>query len=382
MIKKICVVTGGRADYGLLKNVIVEIKSSSKLKLQLAVTGMHLSKKYGFTVLEIKKDNFKIDAKVKMTLKSDSPIGITKSFASGVAGFSDVIHFLKPDLLLLLGDRYEILSAAIASMIARVPIAHIHGGETTFGSYDESIRHSITKMSSIHFVAANEYKKRVMQLGENPKNVHLVGGLGVDSISKVKTYSKKTIQNKLNISFGKKNLLVTLHPTTLRKHNENLEIDELLSALKFFPDINIFFTQPNSDVGNKYIHSKILRFISTRKNCWLFDSLGQKMYFSLLENIDAVVGNSSSGITEAPSFKKYTINIGNRQEGRLRSMGIIDVKVNSEDIKKSINKIYSKKLNKITNPYGKKGASKKIVNVLEKTLLKDIEKKIFFDLNK
>ena len=156
----------------------------------------------------------------------------------------------------------------------------------------------------------------------------------------------------------------------------------MLSALKFFPDINIFFTQSNSDAGNKYIHSKILRFISTRKNCWLFDSLGQKMYFSLLENIDAVVGNSSSGITEAPSFKKYTINIGNRQEGRLRSIGIIDVKANSEDIKKSINKIYSKKLNKITNPYGKKGASKKIIKVLEKTLLKDIEKKIFFDLNK
>ena len=195
MIKKICVVTGGRADYGLLKNLIIELKNSKKFKLQLVVTGMHLSKKYGFTVSEIKKDNFKIDAKVKMILKSDSPVGITKSFALGVKGFADVINVLKPDLLLVLGDRYEILSSVIASMLARVPIAHIHGGETTFGSYDESIRHSITKMSSIHFVAANEYKKRVIQLGENPKNVHLVGGLGVDSISKIKTYDKKTIQN-------------------------------------------------------------------------------------------------------------------------------------------------------------------------------------------
>jgi len=385
MIKRtICIITGTRAEYGLLRWVIDGVQKSKKLKLQIIATGMHLSPEFGLTYKEIEKDGYKINKKVEMLISSDSPSGITKSVGIGMIGFSDAIKSLKPDLVLVLGDRFEMFAAVSAAMIARIPVAHCHGGEATEGLIDEPIRHCITKMSQLHFVASQEYKNRVVQLGEQPDRVFLVGGLGIDSINKIQLLNKEDLEKSIKFKFGKKNILVTFHSVTLENSTAEEQMHELLSALRELSSTNIFFTMPNADTDGRIIFKLIEDFVSKNVHSKAFVSLGQKRYLSMVKYVDAVVGNSSSGLLEVPSFKKATINIGDRQRGRTKAESIINCRPEKKSILEAIKKAYSNEFHKILkvvkNPYGKGGASKKIVNLVESVSLKGIIKKQFYDL--
>jgi len=383
-MKKICVVTGSRAEYGLLRWLMEGIRQSTKLKLQIIATGMHLSPKFGKTVDIIKSDGFKIDHIVNMPLNSDTSEGIIKSMGVELDGFPDALNLLKPDIILVLGDRYEIFIAAIAAMVSNIPIAHLHGGESTEGMIDEAIRHCITKMSHLHFVAAKEYKKRVIQLGEKPVNVFDVGGLGVDNIYKLKLLTKEKLQESLDFKFLQKNLLVTFHPITLKPNDNELQISEVLQALSKLKDTGLIFTMPNADVGNDVIFHKIKEFCVNNKNTKCFTSLGQLKYFSCVKYMDGVIGNSSSGLLEVPSFKKGTINIGERQLGRLKAASIIDCDPKVESIVAAIDRLFSKEFQEALpatkNPYGNGGASESIVKILEKSSPSNILKKKFYNL--
>jgi len=381
---KICVVTGSRAEYGLLFWLIKAINDDSDLQLQLIVTGMHLSQKFGYTFKEIEKD-FDITSKIEILSSDDTSVGISKSMGLAQIFFSKEYERLKPDIIIVLGDRYEIFSAASAAMIANIPIAHIAGGETTQGAYDESIRHSITKMSSLHFTATDAYKKRVIQLGEHPKNVFNVGALAVESAQKLKLLSKKEFEKEIGISFNKKNLLVTFHPTTLEPKTAKKQFQELLAALDELKDTNIIFTKANSDTDGQIINEMIDNFVLTRREKNIaFYSLGQLKYLSALQFVDAIVGNSSSGITEAPLFKIGTINIGNRQKGRIMPNSVINCKNNKADILKAIDNLYSKdfqsQLKKIKNIFGDGKTSNKILKIIKNTDLTNIVKKKFYDI--
>ena len=373
--KKICVVTGSRAEYGLLKNLILKIKKSKKLDLKLIVTGMHLSKKYGFTYREILDDNFKIAEKVNILNNSDNSSAISQSVSKGIMAFSKVFAKHKPEILLILGDRFEIFAAASAAMFNRIPIAHIHGGELTEGAIDDAIRHSITKMSHMHFVAHKMYKKNVIQLGEEPKNVFLVGGLGAEFIKKNKILSKNLIEKKINFKFLGRNILVTFHPETLEKNKTEKHINEILKALKKFNNARIIFTMPNADHENKIISKKIKKFASQNSNSKVFKSLGNIKYLSCMKYSNVVLGNSSSGLLEAPSLNIPTINLGNRQKGRIQSKSITNCPLKEKEITLNLKKIFKRKKNKIyKNPYEQLNTSKKIVNILEKKI--DFEKLI------
>lgn len=384
MTRKICVVTGSRADYGLLRSVMQGIKNDPNLIIQVIATGMHLSPTFGLTYKEIESDGFFIDEKVEVITEIDTPEEISQSIAKGITGCAKAFNRLEPDLILLLGDRYEIFSAAIAAHIALIPIAHIHGGELTGGALDEAFRHSISKMSSLHFVAAEEYKKRLIQLGENPKNIYLAGGLGVDSIKKHKLLNKHELENKLNIKFLDKSLLITFHPVTLDIESSEFQFKELLKALSNFKDTTLIFTMPNADTGGRKLINMVEEFVIENKNAKAFTSLGQLLYFSCILNMDGVVGNSSSGVIEVPSFKKATVNIGDRQLGRLQAESIINCKPLKEDILNAIEKLYSSSfqtlLDRITNPYSGTGVNEKIIEVLGAISLDGIIKKDFYDL--
>jgi GDP/UDP-N,N'-diacetylbacillosamine 2-epimerase (hydrolysing) len=383
-MKRICVVTGSRAEYGLLRWVMDGIKRSKILELQILVTGMHLSPEFGLTYKEIEKDGFEINKKVEMQLSSDTPSGVSKSMGLGMIGFGDAFEGLQPDMVLVLGDRYEIFSGVAAAMNARIPVAHLHGGEATEGAIDESIRHSITKMSHLHFVAMAEYRNRVIQLGEHPDRVFKVGGLGVDGILKVDLMSKDQLAQCLGYTFGDKNLLVTFHPVTLEDNTSKKQINELLTALDQLHDTTFLFTMPNADVHSRVIIKQIEGFVKEHQNSRAFTSLGQHKYLSCLQYFDGVVGNSSSGLLEVPSFRKGTINIGDRQRGRFRAESIIDCKPNRNAIAKGIEALYSKSfqqtLRTVTNPYGDGGASELIVEKLETVQLNGLLKKRFYDI--
>ncbi|TGK21434.1 UDP-N-acetylglucosamine 2-epimerase [Leptospira kmetyi] len=385
MKPKVCVVTGTRAEYGLLRFVMEGIKNSLSLELQIIATGSHLSPEFGLTYQEIEKDGFYIDRKVEMLLSSDSKTGVAKSIGLGTIGFADAFENLSPDLVMILGDRFELLSVASAALVSKIPMAHIHGGETTEGAFDEAIRHSLTKMSHIHFVAAEEYKKRVIQLGEDPQTVHLVGGLGLDGIHKIKLLDRKTLEKELGFELGKKALLVTFHTVTLGDSSSEFQMKELLSALDLNSDIQYIFTMPNADTDGRVIFRLIEDFVKTHPNSKAFTSLGQLKYLSALSHVDGVVGNSSSGIIEAPSFKKGSINIGDRQKGRIKATSVIDCDPERKSICRSINELYSEafqtKILNVVNPYGDGGASEKIVRILENTESKYLLKKSFFDIN-
>ena len=384
--KKVCVITGTRAEYGLLKHLMEEIKLSSHFSLQLVVTGSHLSHRHGYTIKEIINDGFVINSSIDIELNEDSKSAICSSIAKCVEQFSHTLNELKPDLIIVLGDRYELLAVVTAAMIHRVPIAHIHGGEVTEGAFDDGIRHCITKLSQLHFVAADEYKKRVIQMGENPKFVFNVGGLGVDAIKKIKLLTKKETEESLNLKFRDKNLLITYHPLTIPlQEDSGYEIKQILDSLDNFNDALQIFTMPNADPGNMKIFTMIENYANSRDNVYIFESLGQLRYLSCLKQVDAVIGNSSSGLLEVPSFKKATINIGDRQKGRLFAKSVINCSNNSFDIQRSIRKIYTEKfkkdLNETLNPYGTGGASKDIRLILESIKLGDLKRKPFFDLN-
>ena len=383
-MKKICVVTGTRAEYGLLYWLLKEIEADKELQLQVIVTGMHLSPEFGLTYKEIEKE-FKIDKKIEMLLSSDTSVGISKSMGLAQISFAESYDELKPDIVIVLGDRYEIFSATSAAMIARIPIAHIHGGEKTEGAFDESIRHSITKMSHLHFTATEEYKNRVIQLGENPFRVFNVGGMGIENIKRLKLLSKDEFEKSIEFKLNSKNILVTFHPVTLENSTAKEQFEQLLDAIDELEDTNIIFTKANSDTDGRVINQMIDEYVTKNfQKSVQFTSLGQLRYLSALQYVDAVVGNSSSGLAEAPSFKIGTINIGDRQKGRIKASSVIDCEPNKDSILKSFEKLYSKEfqetLKTTINPYGDGYASKKIVEILKNVNLKNILKKSFYDL--
>ena len=384
MKRKICVVTGSRADYGLLRLVMKGIKAEPSLTLQIIATGMHLSPTFGLTCKEIESDGFEVDQMVACLSSSDSAVDIAEATAKALSGCAKAFDELKPDLVLVLGDRFEIFAACSAALLARIPIAHIHGGEVTVGAYDEAFRHSITKMSSIHFVATEEYKKRVIQLGENPSTVHLVGGLGVDAIKDLKLLNKNEIEQTLGIKFARKSLLVTFHPATLENESPSEQVRELLAALSNRSDTTLIFTMPNADTGGFEIMAQIKGFVDKNDNAYVYESLGQLNYLSCMAIVDGVVGNSSSGILEAPTLKVGTVNIGNRQLGRIQSHSVIDALANKESIDKALNKLFSSEfkatLSDCRSPFGEGGASRKILRLLSDFKLEKNLQKFFYDL--
>ncbi len=383
-MKKICVVTGTRAEYGLLYWLMKEVEADKDLELQIIVTGMHLSPEFGLTYKELEKD-FSVNKKIEMLLSSDTSVGISKSMGLAQIGFAEAYEELNPDIVIVLGDRYEIFSAASAAMIARIPIAHLHGGETTEGAFDEAIRHSITKMSHLHFTATQEYKNRVIQLGEEPNRVFNVGGMGIENIKRLKLLSKKEFEESIVFQLNKKNILVTFHPVTLENSTAKEQFQELLDAIDGLQDTNIIFTKANSDTDGRIINQMIDEYVTKNSHKSIaFISLGQLRYLSALQFVDAVLGNSSSGLAEAPRFKIGTINIGDRQKGRIKADSVIDCEPNKEAIKKAFEKLYSKEfqqtLKNVQNLYGDGCASLKIIEEIKKADLNNILKKSFYDL--
>lgn len=384
MNRKICVVTGTRAEYGLLRWVMQGIKDDPDLTLQIVATGMHLSPEFGLTYRDIEADGFRIDRKVEILTSSDTSVGIAKSMGLGLIGFADALNDLEPDLIVVLGDRFEIFSAVAAALVARIPVAHLHGGEATEGLIDEAIRHSITKMSHLHFVAAEEYRQRVIQLGEQPERVLLVGGLGIDNIKRLKLLERSALEASLDFNLGKKNLLITFHPVTLEKATAAEQMSELLTALGDLADTHLIFTLPNADTDGRILIKMVEQFVASHPNSRAYKSLGQLRYLSCIAQVDGVVGNSSSGLVEVPSFKKGTIDIGDRQRGRLKAASVIEAAPTRESIAAALGKLYSDgfqgSLKQVTNPYGEGGASEKVVATIKSSSLVDILKKRFYDV--
>ena len=383
-MRKICIVTGSRAEYGLLYWLMKEIQSDVSVELQIIVTGMHLSPEFGLTYKEIEKE-FSINKKIEMLLSSDTAIGISKSMGLAQISFAEAYADLKPDIVVVLGDRFEIFSAASAAMIARISIAHIHGGETTEGAFDEAIRHSITKMSHLHFVSAEAYRQRVIQLGEDPQRVFNFGAPGLDNISKLQLLNKDALENSLGFKLGKKNLLVTFHPVTLEQGTAKDQFQQLLFALDKLDDTHIIFTKANADTDGRIINAMIDSYVAANSNkAVAFVSLGQLRYLSALQQVDAVVGNSSSGLIEAPAFKIGTVNIGDRQKGRIKAISVVDCLPEEKDITNALFHLYTSEfqenLCKVANPYGQDGASKRIADVLRSYSLAHILHKKFNDL--
>jgi len=382
--RRICVVTGSRAEYGILQGLIKEIQESQVLELQLVVAGMHLSPEFGLTYREIEKDGFRISRTVDMQLTSDTSVGIARSLGLGTIGFGEAFHALKPDLLVLLGDRFELLAAASAALVALIPIAHIHGGELTEGAYDDAIRHSITKMAHLHFTASEAYSSRVKQLGEQPTKVFCVGALGIDNIVRLPLLRKDEVEKYIGLSLKGKSLLVTWHPETLRPERTCEDFQNLLDVLRTYESINIIFTKSNADNEGRRINQMIDEFVSLfPDNVVAYTSLGQLRYLSTLKYVSGVVGNSSSGIIEAPSLQKGTVNIGNRQLGRLRAKSVIDSQPDVTSIQNAIERLFSREfqsaLPTVSNPYGEGDVASKIVSVLETCSLDGILRKRFFD---
>lgn len=385
MTRKICIVTGTRAEYGLLRWIMEAIKKDPDLTLQVIATGMHLSPEFGLTYRYLEADGFAIDRKVEMLVSSDTPVGIAKSIGLGTIGFADALAELAPDILVLLGDRFEILSAATAAMVARVPIAHLHGGEATEGLIDEAIRHSLTKMAHLHFVAAEDYRHRVIQLGEQQDRVFLVGGLGVDALNRLPTLARADLEQELQFKLLPRNLLVAFHPVTLENASAEQQMQELLAALDGCTDTGLVFTLPNADTYGRVLINMIEHFVEEHANARAFPSLGQLKFFSCMAHFDGILGNSSSGLLEAPSFRIGTIDIGDRQRGRLKAESVISCVPERSAIEGAIEKLYSAKfresLHEVRNPYGDGGASEKVVATLKKAHLESILKKSFYDVD-
>jgi GDP/UDP-N,N'-diacetylbacillosamine 2-epimerase (hydrolysing) len=384
MKKTVCVVTGSRAEYGLFHSLLKEIKKAPMFQLQIVVTGMHLSSMYGLTYREILRDGFKIDENVKIPLADDTPEGITRSLGKGVIGFASAFKRLKPDLVVLLGDRFETYSAAIAAFVARIPIAHLHGGELTEGAVDDAFRHSITKMSFLHFTSTRAYMHRVIQLGEDPCRVFNVGALGVENIRRTKLFSKKALEKELGFDLNGKVALVTFHPVTLEHNASKQQFNQILSALDDFKNLKVVFTKPNSDTNGKIIIKLIDEYVKSKKGRVVaFTSLGMLKYLSLMKHVDVMLGNSSSGIIEMPSFGKPTINVGDRQKGRIVAKSVIQCASEQGCIKKALKMAFSRKFNrncaKVKNPYDGGLASKKIIAILKKELpkIKSLKKKFY-----
>jgi UDP-N-acetylglucosamine 2-epimerase (non-hydrolysing)/GDP/UDP-N,N'-diacetylbacillosamine 2-epimerase (hydrolysing) len=381
--RKICVVTGTRAEYGLLYWLLKEIAADPALQLQLIATGMHLSPEFGLTYRQIEADGFAIDAKVEMLLSSDTPVGVAKSMGLGLIGFADALNALRPDILVLLGDRFETLAAAQAALVARIPIAHIHGGETTEGAFDEGIRHAVTKMAQWHFVAAEPYRKRVVQLGEAPDRVFAFGAPGLDQLEHLEWLDRRALEESLAMSLGSPLLLVTYHPATLGAQQPVAAMDELLAALDEYPQAAVVFTCPNADPEGRALIERIDRWVAANaRRAKAFASLGPQRYLSLMREADVIVGNSSSGLTEAPALGKAAVNVGDRQEGRLKAASVIDAAEEKVSIAAAIGKALSAEfraqLPGAKALYGLGGASRRIKDVLKTAALGT--RKAFYDV--
>lgn len=382
--RKIAIVTGTRAEYGLLRCLMEEIQKDSDLELQLIATGMHLSPEFGLTYQHIENDGFYIDAKVEMLLSSDTSIGIAKSIGLGLIGFADVFSRLSPDMVVLLGDRFECLAAAQSALVNKIPLAHIHGGELSEGAIDDAIRHSITKMSHLHFVAAEPYRNRVVQLGEHPDRVFNVGTPGLERISKAKLLTQSQWEEKVGFKLGELNFLVTYLPTTLEVNKDVATLNSLFEALDAFPYAKIVFTKANADEAGRLINSKIDDYVSRHfDRVASFTTLGDLNYLSLLQFVDVVIGNSSSGLIEVPYFKKPTINIGSRQASRLRASSVIDCFGDSQNIieaiQKSLSSEFKQKLLNIISFYKQDNTASKIKNIIKQANLNEILIKRFHD---
>jgi GDP/UDP-N,N'-diacetylbacillosamine 2-epimerase (hydrolysing) len=384
MRRKICIITGTRAEFGLLRWLMQDIQLEPSLELQVIATGTHLSPEFGLTYLDVEQAGFAIDAKVEMLLSADTATAVTKSMGLGLIGFADAYSRLSPDLIVVLGDRFEILAAASAALIAGIPVAHLHGGETTEGAFDEAIRHSITKMSHLHFVAAEDYRRRVIQLGEQPERVFLVGGLGIDAIKRITLLNRKALEAALNFKLGQKNLLITFHPVTLDAVSSQHQMSELLAALGELTDTNFIFTMPNADTGGRELAAMVNAFVASHGNAKVYASLGQLRYLSCMRYVNGVIGNSSSGLTEAPSLGVGTINIGDRQKGRLSASSVINCQPSVDSIREALDKLFNptfrSTLDQTINPYGIGGASKKIVDILSTHPINNLLKKSFYDI--
>jgi GDP/UDP-N,N'-diacetylbacillosamine 2-epimerase (hydrolysing) len=361
-----------------------DIQSDPEFQLQVVVTGAHLSPEFGSTIDRIREDGFKVDRSFDLELFGDKVLDITHSLALALEGFAASFQTLRPDLVLILGDRFEILGAATAALIANIPVAHLHGGELSEGAIDDAIRHSVTKLSHLHFAAAEPYRNRIIQLGEQPDRVYMVGGMGIDNINKVSLLTREQLEVELTLNFNKHNLLVTYHPETLDAGKAGEQIADLLAALDKLPDTHLIFTMPNTDTGHRIIVDRIKAFVQSRTDrTRLFASMGQLNYLSTMKLVDAVVGNSSSGIIEAPSFGIGTINIGKRQDGRLRADSVIDCGTNEEEITAAFATLYSpafqEKLKAVVNPYGTGGAAEKIISVLKQVDFNSLIIKRFYD---
>lgn len=345
---------------------------------------MHLSPEFGLTYHEIEADGFHIDRRVEMLLSSDTPQGMAKSIGLGVAGMADALQELQPDMVMLLGDRFEILAASLAALTARIPIVHIHGGETTEGAIDEAIRHAITKFSHLHFAAAEEYRRRIIQLGEHPDRVYCVGGLGVDNLQKQDFIEREALARELGVDWGKHNLLVTFHPPTLEKMAAHDQMKELLAALSELEETHLIFTMTNADLEGRILFEQVERFVRKHQHAWAFKSLGQKKYFSCMKLMDGVVGNSSSGILEAPTLRVGAVNIGSRQQGRLKASSVIDCSPERGAIQEAIQKLFAPAfqatLAEVVSPYGEGGACKKIIRIIEEMELRNLLNKKFHNL--
>jgi GDP/UDP-N,N'-diacetylbacillosamine 2-epimerase (hydrolysing) len=380
---KICVFTGTRADYGLLKPLISKIDNDKDLTLQLLVSGMHLSSEFGNTIQEIKNDGFKINEKIEILLSSDTDTGLLKSTGLGLISYADSLNRLQPDIAIVLGDRFEALAFAFSAFVKKIPLIHISGGEVTEGAIDDSIRHSITKFSHLHLVATKEYKRRVIQLGEEPWRVFNVGEIGLIGI-KDNLLSREEFEKSINFKLSKKNILVTFHPETLSNDNQK-NFREILKALSNLKNVNIIFTKSNADSGGRVINKMIDEFVKNHKNSIAFTSLGRKKYLSALQYVDIVLGNSSSGLVEVPSFKKATINIGDRQKGRIKAKSVIDVKAEQSEILDAINYVYSdefqEKLKTVINPYEGDTSLEQILHIIKKVNKDKLLNKKFFDIN-
>ena len=381
--RKICVVTGSRAEYGLLYWLLKDIAADSTLDLQIIATGMHLSPEFGLTYRQIELDGFNIDAKVEMLLSADTSVAVTKSLGLGVIGFAEALDRLSPDIVVVLGDRFEILAAAQAAMLERLPLAHIHGGETSEGAYDEGMRHAISKMAHWHFVAAEPYRQRVVQLGEDPQRVFNVGAPGLDHLTRTPLLSRDDLEQSLAMRLSWPLLLVTYHPVTLGERTPEGAMEELLAALRDLEDACVVFTCPNADTGGRALRQVIDRFVGSHPHRMrAFASLGQLRYLSLMRQADVIVGNSSSGLIEAPGLKKATVNIGDRQKGRLKASSVIDAPEKCAEISAAISRALStefrEQLPETRSLYGVGDASAAIARQLKGTL--PTIQKPFFDI--
>lgn len=385
-MKKICFVTGSRAEYCLLKPLIEQVRTRSDFKLQLIVTGMHLSYEFGMTYKEIEKDAVPIDDKIEILLSSDTSVAVSKAMGLAMISFAEAYQRLMPDMIVVLGDRFEIFSAVSAAHISKIRIAHLHGGELTQGAFDDAIRHSITKMSTLHFTSTDEYRKRVIQLGEKPSYVFNVGAIGIDNIKELKLLTKEELEATLGIKFNNRNLLICYHPVTLEDNTSELFFQNLLQVLDGLSNTMLIFTKANADTNGRIINEIIDNYcVRNQSKTRSFVSLGQLNYLSVMQHVDCVVGNSSSGIIETPSFKIGTINIGDRQKGRIKAESIIDCSPTISDIGRSFQKLYSvdfqAKLKNVVNPHGNGAVAKKILNILENYEFNDSDlKKEFYDI--